>query len=222
MECKYCKNNCTKAGKQKNGTQKYYCVACKKYQQLQYKYTACKAGIDTMVVKLVCNSVGIRGIGRVLSIAVNTVMHKIKKIAAGIAKPAIPLHRKSFEVDEVRTYIGNKENQYWVAYCLCGTTKEVIDFVVCKRNKRSLKTIIDGLLLSGVEKIKTDKLNIYQTLIPCEKHISNAYNINHIERNNLNIRTHIKRMSRRTICFSKSAVMLAACLRIYFWHQGNR
>ncbi|HEX2845848.1 MAG TPA: IS1 family transposase [Chitinophagaceae bacterium] len=54
--------------------------------------------------------------------------------------------------------------------------------------------------------------------MPSDRHIANAYNINHIERNNLNLRTHLKRLSRRTICFSKSITMLEACLKIYFWN----
>jgi insertion element IS1 protein InsB len=62
-------------------------------------------------------------------------------------------------------------------------------------------------------------LNIYQALVPGEIHTSNAYNINYIERNNLNLRTHLKRLSRRTICFTRSLLMLTACLKIYFWHQ---
>ncbi|MFY1046718.1 IS1 family transposase [Chryseobacterium sp. GP-SGM7] len=34
---------------------------------------------------------------------------------------------------------------------------------------------------------------------------------------NLNIRTHLKRLNRRTICFSKSNLILIAILKIYFW-----
>jgi insertion element IS1 protein InsB len=218
VECKYCGHKCQKAGKQKNGKQKHFCTACKKYQQEQYSYLACKAGVTAMIPKLVCNSVGIRGIARVMGIAINTVVRKIKQIAAAIIKPSVPLYRQSFEVDEIRTYIGKKENQYWVAYALCSQTKQVVDFIVGKRNKRNLRMLINTVLISGVKIIKTDRLNIYQSLIPKEKHISNAYNINYIERNNLNVRTHLKRLSRRTICFSKSCTMLTACLKIYFWH----
>jgi insertion element IS1 protein InsB len=79
--------------------------------------------------------------------------------------------------------------------------------------------VVNTALHSGVMKIKTDKLNIYQSLIPPQLHISNAYNINRIERNNLNLRTHLKRLSRRTICYSKSPAMLSACLKIYFWKK---
>lgn len=128
------------------------------------------------------------------------------------------MNRKSFEIDELRTYIGTKQNQYWVAYVLCSETKEVIDFIVGKRSKRTLRMVVNTALFSGTQTIKTDKLNIYQALIPARRHVSNAYNINHIERHNLNLRTHLKRLSRRTICYSKSLIMLAACLKIYFWY----
>lgn len=218
MECKFCKSKCQKAGKQKNGLQKYFCRGCcKKYQQKEYLYQACFQNMSVMIPRLICNSVGIRGIARVLRIAINTVITHIKKIADRISKPPIPVSRQSFEIDELRTYIENKQNQYWVAYALCSETKQVIDFIVGKRSKKTLRSVVNTAILSGVKAIKTDHLNIYQSLIPAGIHISKAYNINYIERHNLNLRTHLKRLARRTICFSKSSIMLAACLKIYFW-----
>jgi insertion element IS1 protein InsB len=222
MECKFCKGKCQKAGQQRGGAQKYYCVVCRKYQQKEYKYSAYREDIKTMVPRLVCESVGVRGISRLLRIALGTVGKIIKLIAQRIQKPAIPLKQVSFELDEVRTYVGKKDNQYWIAYALCSETKRVIDFIVGKRSKRVLRSIVNTLLLSKVKIIKTDKLNIYQSLIPAHRHISNAYKINHIERNNLNLRTHLKRLSRRTICFSKSLIMLEACLKIYFWKDADK
>jgi insertion element IS1 protein InsB len=217
MDCKYCREFCVKAGKQKNGRQKYFCKHCKKYQQSDYAYFVYTYELKRWIPRLLCNGVGIRGMAKVLKVSANTVIKIILKVAGQIIKPAIPLNRHSFEMDELRTYVGNKENQCWVAYALCSRTKQVIDFVVGKRSKRTLRTVVDTLLLSGVKTIRTDRLNIYQALIPSARHMANAYNINHIERNNLNLRTHLKRLSRRTICFSKSRSMLEACLRIYFW-----
>jgi IS1 family transposase/transposase-like protein len=222
MECKYCSKGCCKAGRQSNGFQRYYCKYCNKYQQLNYTYNACKKETNTMIVRLVCNSVGIRGIARVLQIATGTVLKLIIKIANSIMKPPIPFNQQSFEIDELRTFIGCKQNQFWVAYVLCSHTKKVIDFVVGKRSKRTLKMVVNTAIFSGVKKIKTDRLSIYQALIPKKQHISNAYNINYIERNNLNLRTHLKRLSRRTICYSRSLAMLTACLKIYFWHVEGK
>jgi IS1 family transposase len=169
-----------------------------------------------MIPQLVCESVSIRGIARVLKIAVRTVVNGIRKIARGIVKPPIIMNQAAFEVDELYTYIGNKENHYWVAYAINRTTGEVIDFVIGKRTKHTLRMLINTLLLSGVRRICTDRLNIYRSLIPKGIHYSKAYCTNHIERKNLSIRTHIKRLSRRTICFSRSYTLLESCLRIYF------
>jgi len=45
MNCKNCNQNCQKWGRQKNGTQRFYCKACGKCQQQDYKYIACKADV---------------------------------------------------------------------------------------------------------------------------------------------------------------------------------
>ncbi|MBL7731999.1 MAG: hypothetical protein JNM88_12535 [Chitinophagaceae bacterium] len=88
MECKYCGKECQKAGRQKTGTQKYYCSSCKKYQQKEYRYIACRPGVTALIPKLVCNSFGIRGIARVLQIAVNTAVKQILCIAEMYYKAA--------------------------------------------------------------------------------------------------------------------------------------
>lgn len=222
MKCQYCNGDCQKAGKQKNGVQKLYCKGCKKYQQRIYRNRAYEMAINPMIAELLCESVCIRGIARVLKISINTVLSRIRKIARAIEKPAIPINQTEFEVDELRTYIGRKGNEYWLAYALNQTTGKVIDFVIGKRSKRTLSILVNTLILSGVNKIRTDNLNIYQSLIPEKIHHHGAYCINHIERKNLTIRTHIKRLSRRTICFSRSFSLLESCMKIYFWkHQQN-
>ena len=77
--------------------------------------------------------------------------------------------------------------------------------------------ITSTLLLSGANHIVADKLNIYKELIPKEIHSTKHRGINHIERQNLTLRTHLKRLNRRTICYSKSIAMLYAVVKIYFW-----
>jgi IS1 family transposase len=71
--------------------------------------------------------------------------------------------------------------------------------------------------LSDAKRIYTDKLRQYKTLIPAAIHRTTNRGTNHIERNNLTIRTHIKRLARRTICFSRKIAMLHSVLKIYFW-----
>ena len=217
MTCKNCDHSCQKAGKQKNGVQKFYCRRCKKYQQSIYRNKAWHKSAKPLICKMICEGVSVRGIARILKIAVNTVQADIKREGKRTPKPPISLSQASVEVDELRTFIGKKQNQYWVAYALNRATGKVLDFVVGKRNKRTLRALIRTLLLSGVQKISTDRLNIYRSLIPASLHDDGKYGTNRIERKNLSIRTDIKRLSRRTICFSRSRVMLENCLKIYFW-----
>ena len=221
MKCNFCEGNCQKAGKQKNGAQKHYCKVCRKYQQANYSYYAYSKDVNRMICTLVCESVSIRGIARILKISVSTVHRRIRRIGKRIEKPAIVLNQKEFEVDELRTFIGRKGNEYWLAYAFNKHTSEVVDFIIGRRSKRTLRMLINTLLLSGVGSIRTDNLNIYRSLIPPSVHCYGAYCINHIERKNLSIRTHLKRLSRRTICFSRSYTMLESCLKIYFWGRSK-
>ena len=174
--------------------------------------------MNDTIRSLVCESVGIRGIGRVLGIAAGTVMQRIRRIAAAVERPPVMPDQESFEVDELWTYIGRKENEHWVAYAL-DKARNVVDFVVGKRTVSTLRQLTDRLLASGVKKIKTDRLTHYQKLIPKERHHRSIYGINHIERKNLTLRMHLKRLGRRTICFNRRLEMLESCLKIYFWGE---
>jgi insertion element IS1 protein InsB len=137
-------------------------------------------------------------------------------IANTISKPK-PESNQIYELDELRTYVGKKTNLSWIAYAIRRDTKEVIDFNIGYRTNEMLKKVIHTLLNSDAKKIYTDKLVNYKYLLPQELHSTKLYGINHIERNNLTLRMHLKRLGRKTICFSKSVLVLAACMKIYFW-----
>jgi insertion element IS1 protein InsB len=217
MECSSCKRATVKNGKSKNGTQRYVCKACKKCFQQNYVYAGCQWFINGQVATLVREGCGIRSIGRILKISCTTVIGRIKSIAKSTVRLFPILQGKEYEVDEMRTYIGNKKRLYWVVYALRRDTKEVIDFKVGKRNSKTLNRVLDTVHLSEPKKVHTDRLSLYKNLIPKALHSTTPYNINHIERKNLSIRTHLKRLARKTICFSRSKEMLEACLKIYFW-----
>lgn len=180
MQCQFCKAECQRAGRQKNGAQKHYCKGCTKYQQASYVYKAYRKTVNEMISRLLCEGVGIRGIARVLEISIGTVLKRIEQMGKRICKPAIVMNQAELEVDKLRTFIGRKGNEYWLAYALNKENRKVVDFVVGKRSKRTLRILIDTLLLSGVRIIRTDGLNIYRTLIPHGRHRYGPYCINHI------------------------------------------
>lgn len=212
MRCKYCKNLCSKAGRQSNGRQKYRCRKCFKYQQRRYHpYPS-----NNEVTRLLVEGCSIRSISRLLDISATTVLRRILALSLKLKKPTMVIG-KEYELDEMCTFIGSKDNRTWIAYAIRKDTKEVVDFRVGNRSKKLLRPITEGLILSKSKKVFTDKLIHYKGLIPSDIHNTVKYGTNHIERMNLTLRTHLKRLNRRSICYSKSLLILIACLKIYFW-----
>ena len=221
MNCSHCNQVCIKAGKQKSGVQKFLCRTCRKYQQAHYVRNAWRPNTGELVVLLVREGLSMRGIARILSISLSTVLVKIRKVAAGISKPSRSVRKHVYEIDELWTFIGRKTDEAWVMYAFDRTSKEVMDFRVGARTKENLRALTDLVIHEDPSRICTDGLKVYPTLITPEIHKVGSVHTRHIERHNLNLRTHLKRLSRKTICFSKSLAMLEACLRIYFWSRTS-
>jgi len=217
MKCKYCKKSDTiKKGKRK-GMQRYRCNSCKKYFQEDYKYLAYKNTTNPMIKGLLKEGCGIRNISRILNISKQTVLSRMLKIAKTIKPPNFYELGCKFEVDELWSFITAKRNVTWITYAIEQETKQVIDFFIGSKSKENIRPVIDKLLLLQPTRIYTDRLNIYPSLIPKKIHKRFQYCTNKIERMNLTLRTHIKRLSRKTICFSRKEKYLEAHLRIYFW-----
>ena len=159
---------------------------------------------------------GIRSTARLLKISTTTLLKRIITIAKGIHQPIIS-KGKTYEVDEMCTYIRHKRNFSWIVLAFERETKRVVTFSVGKRTNKTLSRVLDILKLSVAKKIFTDRLKNYRYLIEEKVHSIKRFATNHVERLNLTLRTHLKRLNRRTICFSRSWAVLTAILRIYFW-----
>ena len=216
IHCPNCDETSVKNGSQ-NGKQRYRCKVCQKSFQLEYSYRAYQKDVNNLIIKLLKESCGVRSISRITGISTKTVLARILKIGYQIKTPSLNKLGCKFEVDELWSFIGNKNNVTWITYAIERKTKTVIDFIVGRKTIENVRPLINEVLLLQPTRIYTDRLNIYPGLIPKEIHKRFKYCTNRIERMNLNLRTHIKRLSRKTICFSKNKIYLEAHLRIYFW-----
>ncbi|WP_298753795.1 IS1 family transposase [uncultured Psychroserpens sp.] len=217
MKCKYCHQiNTIKKGK-RNNFQRYYCKDCKRSFQNNYSYKAYSSETNDLIKNLLKEGCGIRSISRIINISTKTVLSRMLKISNEIKPPYFQKLGCKFEVDELWSFIGNKDNVTWITYAIERQTKTVINFIVGRKTSENIKPLINKLLLLDPKRIYTDRLNIYPSIIPKAIHKRFQYCTNIIERNNLTLRTHIKRLSRKTICFSKNEKYLEAHLRIYFW-----
>ena len=192
--------NMIKYGKTKSGNQRYICKLCRKTRVENYAYQAYKPDIDGNIIQLTKEGLGIRSTARILKISTTTLLKRIVSIASNIANPIIS-KGKTYEVDEMCTYIKHKKNFIWLVYALETSSKTVVSFKVGKRTNKTLSYVLDILKLLDAKKIFTDRLKNYRYLIDPELHAVKRFGTNHIERKNLTLRTHLKKIQSTNYLF---------------------
>ena len=113
---------------------------------------------------------------------------------------------EDLELDEMWSFVQNKKNQRWLWLAVNHDNGDTIAYTFGKRQDEvflSFRQMLDPL---GFRMYYTDGWGSYDC-IPEEKHIVGKRNTQTIERRNLTLRTRIKRLARKTICFSKSVFM---------------
>lgn len=107
------------------------------------------------------------------------------------------------EMDEQWSYVGNKANQRWLWYAIDHATNTVLAYVFGKRKDEVFLTLKTLLEPHNIVRYYTDDWGAYQRHLTPDNHEVGKRNTQKIERKNLNFRTWIKRLNRKTICFSK-------------------
>jgi IS1 family transposase len=149
-----------------------------------------------------------------LRISLTTVIRRIRQMGKAIDNLIHYRPGDDYEIDELRTYVHKKSNPVWIAFALNRRTKQVVAFRIGRRNKRHLISLVDTVLSTMPNTIYTDCLNIYKHIVPAKLHSVKRGGINHIERFHLSLRQRLKRLSRRTLGFSKLKSLMEATVRI--------
>jgi insertion element IS1 protein InsB len=111
------------------------------------------------------------------------------------------------ELDEMWSYVQNKDNKRWLWLAICHETRVVLAYVFGDRSDEAFLELRELLKPFGIKTFYTDAWGAYSRNLPVEQHIIGKSNTQRIERKNLTLRTRIKRLARKTICFSKSKIM---------------
>ena len=101
------------------------------------------------------------------------------------------------------SYVGNKSNQRWLWYAVDHATNTVLAYVFGKRKDEVFAELKALLAPFNISRYYTDDWGAYERQLEAAKHTVGKRNTQKIERKNLNLRTWIKRLNRKTICFSK-------------------
>lgn len=176
MNCRYCQSKCIRKGKY-NSIQKYRCISCHKFQRAIYRQQSHDSQKQDQVKILNNEGMGIRSIGRGLQIPPGSVLMLLVRACENIVKPIIKEIKQSYEVDELYTYIGNKEKPCYVIYAINRKTREIIDFVIGSRTKQNIEKVVASLLIRSPKKIFTDGLPVYKSVIPAILHVRSQFSI---------------------------------------------
>jgi len=86
-------------------------------------------------------------------------------------------------------------------------TGMVLAYVLAPHKDEALVKLVNLLKPFGIKRFFTDAWGAYERILDPHTHLIGKKNTQKIERKHLTLRTRIKRLARKTICFSKSTVM---------------
>src|SRR5437763_4077535 len=111
------------------------------------------------------------------------------------------------EVDEMWSFVRKKGNQRWLWHAIDHQTGAVLAYVFGRRKDEvflQLKALLEPF---GLTRFYTDHWGAYTRHLEPDVPSPGKRNTQNIERKHLTLRTRIKRLVRKTICFSKSTPM---------------
>jgi insertion element IS1 protein InsB len=113
----------------------------------------------------------------------------------------------SSELDEMWSYVRSKANPRWLWHAIDHHTGQVLAYVFGRRQDTvflELKALLEPF---GITRYFTDGWGAYERHVEAEQHTVGKAHTQKIESKHINLRTRIKRLVRRTICFSKTEHM---------------
>ena len=221
VRCPYCDHDqVVKRGKTENNKQRYLCQqpSCSaKTFILDYTYQGYLPEVKNKIIDMALNGSGIRDTARVLEISPTTVISELKKkeLCLESVNRAVLERLNSnqvivdiqkvddAELDEMWSYVGSKENQRWLWHAIDHGSGEILAYTFGDRKDAVFLELKALLAPFGITRFYTDGLGAYERHLPPEQHVVGKTNTQKIERKHLTLRTRIKRLVRKTICFSK-------------------
>jgi insertion element IS1 protein InsB len=108
------------------------------------------------------------------------------------------------EMDEMWSFVGDKGHQRWWWQAIDHDSGTILAYVVGTHTDPVFVTLKQLLAPCGMTHFYTDDWGTYQRNLRPQQQTIGKENTQKIERNHLTLRTRIKRLTRKTMCFSKS------------------
>lgn len=105
------------------------------------------------------------------------------------------------------SFVKSKGQQRWLWHAIDHHSGEVLAYVLATHEDEAFVELQGLLKPFGITQFYTDGWGAYERHLDPAVHTVGKRNTQKIERKHLTLRTRIKRLARKTICFSKSVVM---------------
>jgi IS1 family transposase len=140
----------------------------------------------------------------VLKISITKVLNVLKSSTYKI-KPK-RAHYDCLEIDEFWTYVGEKKHKVWLIYAYHRESGEIVAYVWGKRDVKTAQALRKQIQRLGIsyERIATDGWDSFLAVFGEDEHLVGKKYTRGIEGNNCRLRQRIRRVFRRTCCFSKN------------------
>jgi insertion element IS1 protein InsB len=121
----------------------------------------------------------------------------------------------SGEMDEFWSFVQKKSNQRRTWYATEKKSGCILAWHNGKRSDKDFLVLWNLLKIVDMDKYHTDDWGSYSKYIPSSQHRAGKDRTWKTERENLNFRTCLKRLNRKTICFSKNETVHDNVIGIY-------
>lgn len=127
----------------------------------------------------------------------------------------IKVRLQKAEVDEMKSYVASEKQERWLWHAIDHKTGTILAYVIGRRQDRMFLKLKRMLKPFGITKFYTDNWGAYERHLSEDERTVSKYKMQKIERKHLTLRTRIKRLQRRTICFSKISPMHDLVIGLY-------
>jgi len=104
------------------------------------------------------------------------------------------------------SYVGKKDNPRWLWHAIEHQSGKVLAYVLGRRKDEVFLELKALLETFGITRFYTDGWGAYERHLEADKHEVGKHHMQKIESKHTNLRARIKRLARKTICFSLDRV----------------
>ena len=213
LACPHCGSCAVKKNGHVHSTKKqnYQCKTCQKQFCNPHQVQISQSTKKFLIKKLLLERIAIRGICRVLSVSLSTVLEVLSNLAQTLPKDLNvnlpPGSEMEFECDELWSFVGSQKNKQWIWLVLHRSTRQIVAFYIGDRRRVSARALWERIpaAFRASGKFYTDQLASYVKVIPKDQHFYSTRKgpTNHLERFNCTLRQRLSRLVRSSLSFSR-------------------